>query len=265
MAWWFGPCAVAVMLAASSPVAAQVSPEEHARHHPDQAAGQPGTIPPAGPMVGMMGGMGGMMGGMGGMMGGMGGLPAKELFPSLMEGGAVTPERRAEIEQLALERTSAGFAMFNEGMSRYENGANSGDQAAMREGIDRMKQGLDLLESGEAARAALADPAQLRATALRWFKKEMDIDRPAVPSEEAHGILGLSWFHFFTMLLLGGFAAVMIWMYFHKMRRACALLQNLTNAAGGSPESVHAGVPLAGKPPAPTSPIPLPTTPTAGA
>jgi ferredoxin-NADP reductase len=233
------------MLASTWQAAGQVSPEEHARHHPDQASGQSGTIPPAGPMKGMMGGMDGMMGG----MGGMGSAPSAELFPSLLDRGALSPERRAELERLANDRMSAGTAAFNEGLARFESGSQVGDQAVMRAGLDRMKQGLDLLESGEAARQALADPAQSQATALQWFKKEMDIDRPTA-EEEPRGVFGLSWLHFFSMVVLVGFAVVMIWMYFHKMRRASDLLQALTGTVAPTPVAATS----AARPTAPASP-----------
>ena len=242
-----GACAVALALGILAPAFAQVSPEEHAKHHPDQAPGRPGAIPPAGPMAGMMGGMG---------------APPRELFPSLMDGGPLTPERRAELERLAHERMTAGTAAFNDGLASFEAGSRSGDQAAMREGLDRMRQGLDLLESGEAARQALSDPAQSRATALRWFKKEMDLERPSV-TEESRGVFGLSWFHFFVMLLLGGFAVVMVWMYFRKMRRASDLLQALTGAPAAAPAAgadattaVNPGPPA----PAPSMTPPAPAT-----
>ncbi|HJZ92329.1 MAG TPA: hypothetical protein VKE40_15745 [Gemmataceae bacterium] len=175
-----------------------------------------------------------MSGGMEGMMEGTGRAPPKELFPSLMDPASLTAERRAELERMAYERMSAGTAALNEGLARFEAGAQAGDQAAMREGIDRMRHGLDLLESGEAARQALSNSTESRATALRWFKREMDLDRTPAP-EAAGGILGLSWFHFFVMLLLGGFAAVMVWMYYHKMRRAADLLQALAGTPGGIP------------------------------
>ena len=71
--WRAASRTLALVLILQSAAAAQVSPEEHARHHPDQASGQSMPSPPAGPTQGMMGGMGGMMGGMGGYGGMMGG------------------------------------------------------------------------------------------------------------------------------------------------------------------------------------------------
>src|SRR6266568_5846579 len=74
------------MLCASTTYA-QVSPEDHARHHPGQAGGQ-STTAPAGPM-------GGMFEMMGEMMKGMGAPAPRQLYPSLMDLPALTPQQRA--------------------------------------------------------------------------------------------------------------------------------------------------------------------------
>jgi ferredoxin-NADP reductase len=240
LACQLGMCAVAL---APAPVSAQVSPEEHAKHHPAPAPGKPGTIPPAGPMSGMTGGMEGMMEG-------LGRTPPKELFPSMMDPHSLMPEQRERLEGLARERMAAGTAEFNEGLARFEAGAQAGDQAAMREGLDRMLRGLDLLESGESARQALSDPGTARVAALQWFKREMDLERPSA-TETGGGIFGLSWFHFFVMLLLGSFAAAMVWMYFHKMRRASDLLQALT----GTPAAIPTSAVATAAPPSPGPPV----------
>jgi ferredoxin-NADP reductase len=58
----------------------------------------------------------------------------------------------------------------------------------------------------------------------------------ATAPEAGGGVFGLSWFHFFSMAVLIGFTAVMLWMYFHKMRRASELLARLTS-----------GVPVVGR------------------
>src|SRR6266496_4490803 len=72
---------------------AQVSKEEHARHHPAQIAPSPGTSPAQSPGPGM-----------GEMMRGMHGTPSKELYPSLMSLPTLSPEQRKQVEQQADER-----------------------------------------------------------------------------------------------------------------------------------------------------------------
>lgn len=49
----------------------------------------------------------------------------------------------------------------------------------------------------------------------------------ALSVEQPHGFFGLNWLHWVTMLTPTTFSAAMIWMYFHKMRRADALVKRL--------------------------------------
>ncbi|WP_233578891.1 FAD-binding oxidoreductase [Tautonia sociabilis] len=225
--------AVSVGLALALPSYGQVSPEEHAQHHPGAAtAGPPSATPPAGPMSGMMGGGG--MGGMGEMMEQMHGPPPKELYPSLMALPELPPERRAGLERQAHGRMQAGTALLSEGLDQLSRSAPGDDFAAMQAATARMREGLAQFESGLAAHRALAEGTSPRNVALQWFKREMSLLPPAGTAGEA-GSIGVSWFHGFVMVALVAFAAAMIAMYFSKMRRAARLLQGLT---GGGPPGV---------------------------
>jgi ferredoxin-NADP reductase len=248
-----GVIAVWIGLALASPSYAQVSPEEHKKHHP--GAGKAGPPPgvPGGP--GMMGGKDGMDG----MMGGMGSNPPKEQYPSLMDLPELSPEKRAEVQQQAHERMKAGAALMSQGLDKLSNAAAGDDYAAMQEATAQVREGLALFESGLAAHRALAEGKAPRDIALQWFKREMNLSAPPTSAEAPHGPFGLSWFHFFVMAVLLGFAAVMIWMYFHKMRRATELLKRLTSSApaagaavGGAIAASQAGA-LPPLPPAPTT------------
>lgn len=92
----------------------------------------------------------------------------------------------------------------------------------MHEAMTRLREGAAQLESGIAARRALAEGLTPREVALAWFKREMSLAAP-VATEASHGEAGLSVFHLFTMTLLVVFALAMLAMYFFKMRRAAAL------------------------------------------
>src|SRR6266536_1467483 len=81
----------------SIPAGAQVSEEEHARHHPGQVAQSPGASPAQSPSPGMMGEMGEMMSGMHGP-------PPKQLYPSLKALPTLSAEQRKQVEQQADER-----------------------------------------------------------------------------------------------------------------------------------------------------------------
>ena len=246
--------------------------EEHASHHPDQAgaspaaadAGAPSADPAAAPALGGMpaadgnpapaAGMptgekpagGGMMEGMGEMMKNMGKPPPKELYPSLMVLPELTPEKRREIEQQAAERMKAGAAIIGQSLETLNNGAQSGDYARMQDAAVHLREGIGQLESGVAARRALAEGRAPREVALAWFKREMNISLGTIPAP--HGLLGVTPFHLFTMALLVAFAVAMLTMYFFKMRRAAALFGRI-EADKGSPPPGAAPELAGGKPP----------------
>ena len=227
------------------------SPAEHASHHPGQAGGAAPAIGgmPAGsgsPAPGGMGGggMGGMMEGMGEMMKGMGKPPPKELYPSLMALPELTPEKRREVEQQSSERMHAGTMLMGQALDSLNAGALSGDYAVMHEAMTRLREGAAQLESGIAARRALAEGRAPRAVALAWFRQEMNLSLATAPA--AHQPIGV--LHIFTMVLLVAFALAMVAMYFLKMRRAAALFGRI-EADKGSPPPGSAPPLAGGKPP----------------
>jgi hypothetical protein len=213
---WVGS-ASAFLLIFAGEIRAQ-TPEEHASHHPAAAAvptAAPGTAPAPG-------GMGGMMEGMGEMMKGMGAPPPKELYPTLMALTELTPEKRQEIERQAATRMHGGALLMGQALDTLNVGTQTGDYAAMHEAMTRLREGAAQLESGIAARRALAEGRAPRDVALAWFKREMSLLSPYAGAG-THVGRGLSALHLLTMALLVVFAAAMLAMYFFKMRRAAAL------------------------------------------
>ena len=258
-------CAVSVL--------AQVSPQEHAAHHP----GQNKNVSPAQPSGQKPKGMTGMPvpsgsqpsgatmegeksdDGMGQMMERMGAPPPKELYPSLMDLPNLSQERRAEIERLAHERMTANLTLLSAAMSRLSEATAREDYAAMQEATAEMREAQAQFESGLAAHRALAEGKAPRNVALQWFKRDMNL-LPAASAEPSHGLFGLSWFHYFVMAILAVFAVMMIWMYFQKMRRAEALLTRLTSDVAVAPPQASAGAPLAATPAPSPAPPPVPVT-----
>ena len=174
------------------------------------------------------------MEGMGEMMKGMGASPPKELYPSLMALPELTPEQRREVEQRAAERMHAGTMLMGQALDALNIGARSENYAAMHEATTLLREGLAQFDSGIAVRRALAEGKAPRAVALTWFKIEMSLASPVL-SEERRGLLGLSFFHVLTMVLLVVFAFAMLAMYFFKMRRAAALFGRLESDGGSAP------------------------------
>jgi len=229
--------------------------EEHASHHPAQAAGAtpaPGPMPPGEMPAGEKPPDAGM-GDMGKMMEGMGKPPPKELYPSLMALPELTPEKRREIEQQSSVRMHAGTVIIGQSLDRLQSGAQSGDYAAMQEAATRLREGIAQLESGISARRALVEGRAPRDEALAWFKREMDLSLGTTPAP--HRMLGVTMFHLFTMALLIAFALAMLALYFFKMRRAAALFGRI-EADKGSPPPGAAPELAGGKPPSGDKPPP---------
>lgn len=232
-----------------SGMAGAISQEEHESHHPEQygkasqdAGG--GMMGGKGGMMGGNGGKGGMMGGgMDGMMEKMGAPKPKDLYPSLMNLPELTPEKREEVRKQADERVGSGTALMGKGLDSLSKGAAREDHAAMQEAVSVIQEGLAQLDSGLAARRALAEGKAPRNVALQWFKREMNLLPPAAATSDH--TFGGSVFHAVTILILGTFAAVMIWMYFFKMRRASALLKELGSPGAVAPAAVQAQAPVA--------------------
>lgn len=172
--------------------------------------------------------------GMGGMMKQMGVPPRKEIYPSLMAMPALTPEKRAEVEQLAHDRMKAGAALMSAGLDKMGGATSEEDYLEMQEASAQVRQGILQFESGLAAHRALSEGEAPRNVALEWFKRDMNL-LPFADIETSHGLLGLSWFHYFTMALLTAFAFAMLAMYYFKMRRATALFGRIEPDAGSPP------------------------------
>src|SRR6266536_3563981 len=206
---------------------AQISAEEHASHHPTQGA-SPGMAASPGTSAG-----GGMMGEMSKMMEGMHGVPPKQLYPTLMSLPTLSAEQRQQVEQQADERIRSGNALMAEAVDALAQGAASQDYAAMHEATVKLHEGMTQLESGIAARRALAEGRAPPNVALEWFKREMNLPISALPASSS--FLGDMRFHLFVIAILGAFVAAMIWMYFFKMHRAAHLLQELTGGAPSTP------------------------------
>lgn len=255
---------------------AQTSPQDHSIHHPGQNAKTATATPSPGqspgnqmPMPQMSpaptrGGQTapsrmGDMEGMGEMMRGM--APPKELYPSLIDLTNLSPDKRSEIERLARERMESGRASMAAALERLSGASAKQDYRALQEASSQLHEALSQYESGLAAQRALAEGKVPSNVALQWFQRNMNL-LPAVGAETPHGIFGLSWFHYITMIILIAFAVTMIWMYFHKMQRANALLLRLAGATSDAGVAVAQTVsPLTpGAPstyPPPSEPIPV--------
>ena len=204
----------------------------------------PGTTGAVGPPAGA----GDMMGE---MMKGMGVPPPKELYPALMALPELTPEQRLVVEKQSGERMHAGAVLIGQALDTLNAGTKASDYAAMHKAMTRLSEGSAQLESGIAARRALAEGRLPRDVALAWFKREMNL--PSASASALRQRFGVTPFHLFTMVLLVVFALTMVAMYFFKMRRAAALFGRIeadkrTPPPGSAPELAGGKPPPADKP-----------------
>jgi len=210
-----------------SPVFGQVSPEEHAKHHPGQAKSSEKGGMMGGKGGGMMGGEGGGM--MGDMMKKMGAPKPKELYPKLMDLPDMPMEERAKIQLEAHERMIDGTKLLSSGLDELAAATATDDFQTMQNATSKMREGLARFESGLAAHRAIAEGKAPRNIALQWFKREMNL-QPNLQANSGFRLFGMTPFHTTIMALLIVFAAAMIWMYFFKMRRATELMRRLAVA-----------------------------------
>jgi len=256
---------LAALWVAWSPLHAQTA-DEHAQHHPptdtpapspDSPSGTAGTtVAPSGDA-----GMSDMMGCMG--AGCVDNQSARQLYPALMELPDLPPERRADIERQAHARMIDGAAQMSAAVSEIASAVERQDFAQMQDATARMNAALGQFESGLAAHRALAEGQAPRNIALRWFKREMNLTDP-IATPQPHGLLGLSSFHYFAMILLVAFALLVSWMYVARTRRVNALLASLRT---GEMSSLAAPTAIAAPAAAPAAtPTPAPAiTPSDGA
>jgi ferredoxin-NADP reductase len=216
-----GLLAATIVLLSSSGAFAQVSQEEHLKHHPPQ----PGATASASP--------GGMMGDMGEMMKSMTLPTPRELYPSLMALPELTLERRQQIERDAEERIRSGTQLMDDSLGALAAANAAADFRGMEEALTSLREGVARFESGIAAKHALTEGRAPREVALEWFKREMNL--PGATSLPVRHGFGGSAFHIVVIAILAAFAASMIWLYFARMRRATALLQGLTGATQAAP------------------------------
>jgi glycine betaine catabolism B len=246
-------------MSATPPADASAGDDDHAAHHPDATASMPASSGAS--MAGSMGGM--MAGSMGGMMDDMmRGCRGDEcgrdrrlnklLYPQLMALPDLPPERRASVEQLAHHRMHEGIQLLASLSSEASHAVQRNDYGGLQEASDRMRVAWGEFDSGLSAYRALAEGQAPRGIALAWFRREMNLTDP-LTTAPAHGVFGLSGFHYFTMALLLAFALLAAWMYVARTRRTNAVLATLRTGAPVPP--APAAAPRSGVAPVPAASV----------
>ncbi len=105
----------------------------------------------------------------------MGPYTPRELYPSLMALPDLSPEKRAEIEQLARQRMAEGLEILSESRAILAAAVETNDLGEMQQAAAEMRAGVAKYESGIAALRALEDGQAPSEIALSWFRSEMSL------------------------------------------------------------------------------------------
>lgn len=231
------PCLLAAAVFVQTPVIAEEDASEHQAHHPAAAASAPAMQPdstPNGAMPGTAGGMSGAGGGMSGMMEGMermmehGRSGADPLYPRLM-GAALTEAQRLEVRRLAEQRVHAGEEMLQAAHARLARATEVGDHGAAQVALQQAREALGRMESGVSAhRLSLQQGGRSQEQAVDWLRSDLGLARESSP---AHGLFGLTWFHYLLMAAIIGAGLLLAGVQWHKRRRAGQLLERLAGGA----------------------------------
>ncbi len=151
----------------------------------------------------------------------MGPYTPRELYPSLMQLPDLSPEKRAEIERLARQRMVEGLEVLSENRARLAGAVETNDLGSMQQAAAEMRAAVARYESGLAALRALEDGQAPSEVALSWFRSEMSL----IGTKPEAIAFGMTPFHMTICVLVILFAAVMVWMYVLRMRRAAELLR----------------------------------------
>lgn len=178
---------------------------------------------------GGMGKGGGKGGGMDKMMEKMGAPKPKDLYPSLMRLPELSAKKAEEVLNKAVQRMQKGNQLMITGFTALADADSQQNFSKMQSSIAIIDQGLSQYNSGLSAKRAIVEGQEPRRVALQWFKSQMNL-LPTSSEQKQPLIFGMTSFHTGVMLILLFFAAVMLWMYAFKMRRASALLQELATA-----------------------------------
>jgi ferredoxin-NADP reductase len=209
--------------------------DSHAAHHPGNAVGNaspssshPPAPSPSGSGAGMMGEMSDMMG-----------RPRKELYPSLMDMPALSDEQRRNLESEARGRINNEIDGISAAEMDLRHAIAGGDVVAADRASGRIRDSISQVQSGVTVLRSLHEGKSPQQIAQTWFKAQMNLSpQPAVLT--ADGVLGISWFHVITMVLLAIFSAGLLAIYVARMRRANALVDRLAHGPVPTPTALPA-------------------------
>ncbi len=150
----------------------------------------------------------------------------KPLMSRLLDAERLSEGERAALGKDAEQRVQQGLELLERGTRELSAARRANDGAAIAQAVSALKEGSELWETGAAVQRALSlPPATASATALRWFRSQMNVE---VPEAVTAWPWGLSPVHLAIMGILALTAGGGMVLYLYKVRRSLALLVRLT-------------------------------------
>jgi hypothetical protein len=188
--------------------------------------GTPPTMPSA--QSGMAGGMSSMMKGMMGGEGEHGGNRRSPFFTRLMAYPALASGEREAIARQANQRIEDGLSLIDAGNAAAMHAPTP---QARLEAARELREGLDLLNGGAAAQAALQGEQDPSVTAQNWFRNQLGLVAPI--DHEANTWFGVSPSHFLLMMFLAIVSAGLLTLQALRLRR----VRQIVATSKGGPAS----------------------------
>jgi hypothetical protein len=213
--------------------------DDHSAHHGAPAVDQSSTsmsgggmngTPPTMPSAqsGMAGGMSSMMKGMMGGEGEHGGNRRSPFFTRLMAYPALASGEREAIARQANQRIEDGLSLIDAGNAAAMHAPTP---QARLEAARELREGLDLLNGGAAAQAALQGEQDPSVTAQNWFRNQLGLVAPI--DHEANTWFGVSPSHFLLMMFLAIVSAGLLTLQALRLRR----VRQIVATSKGGPAS----------------------------
>lgn len=210
-----------------------MSADEHASHHPGAAAGSTaGSAAPGDGMAmdGSPAGTGSPMAGMMDEMMGNGerrGPRPNQIFARLAALPPLDAATRHQLDDEADSRIHQALTLVDQASAAAERAASPDE---MQQASQRLREGLDLYQSGVATRTVALGQANGQSVALDWFRDQLNL--PASAHDGDGGpFYGLSPAHLFLMTLLIVVSAGLLALQLLRLRR----VRELVGAGVGRP------------------------------
>lgn len=153
-----------------------------------------------------------------------------QFYPRLIGLPALSDDDRHRLAGEVDMRIHQGLALLHRGIAGADR-AGTTDEARLA--TDRMREGLELFQSGSAVRAALADGIPPQHVALNWFREEMGMAALPIQGDQSRHLFGASPAHLLFMTILVLMSVGLLLLQVARASRVRALVRSSAAAVAG--------------------------------